>query len=276
MVSYSTQRMIEANTRLHHHEAVALASGYQQASSGAARNSNLMLHVDGWYQQQSQNPTAVPAQPQPRSAGYMYSFDRAQHDYSAEDRVAGHQQYRQQQQFQQLCRRDSRGSQAAAGDCFESLKRTRDSSDCGSDDSSAMASALVSASKRVCDDAGLGSSSSSSSSHHGGVRITDLLNPAVVSAAAAAQRMTLPSTLARTRSDDAKHQLHSIALMQQQQQRLDTAAAPATTAGSADPAFRFARTATAPVEALAKTSAAYSSSCAQGLVREALELDKLY
>ncbi|KAJ2592266.1 PHO85 cyclin-5 [Coemansia sp. RSA 1722] len=266
--------MIEANTRLHHHEAVALSSGLQQGT-GAPRNSNVMLHVDGWYQQHSLNPTAVPAQP--RSAGYILDFDRSQHDYSA-DCIIGlrqpsqQQPSQQQQQQQQLYRRDTHSLQTTAGDCPESLKRTREVSDC-SDGLSATAS------KRMCDSsAELASSSSSSSSHHGGVRITDLLNPAVVSAAAAAQRMTLPSTLARTRSDGAKHQHQSIARMQQQQQQLDSAAA-ATTGGSSiavDPSVRFARTATAPTEASVKTAATYSSSCAQGLVREALELDKLY
>ncbi|KAJ1878101.1 PHO85 cyclin-5, partial [Coemansia sp. RSA 486] len=84
-----------------------------------------------------------------------------------------------------------------------------------------------------------------------------------------------------TRSDGAKHQHQSIARMQQQQQQLDSAAAAAATTGggssiAVDPSVRFARTATAPTEASVKTAAAYSSSCAQGLVREALELDKLY
>ncbi|KAJ2856187.1 hypothetical protein FB639_006139, partial [Coemansia asiatica] len=280
MVSYSTHRMIEANTRLHHHEAVALASGYQQAS-GATRNSNLMLHVDGWYQQQTQNPSAVPAQP--RSAGYIFDLDRAQHGFSA-DHIIGHKQnhyqnhYQQQQPQQQPQQQQQRQLPPSTSDyCTESLKRVRDTTD--TSDSPASSLATTSACKRVCDDAGLASSSSSSSSsssNHGGVRITDLLNPAVVSAAAAAQRMTLPSSLARTRSDGAKHQHQNIALMQQQQQRLDSSTTAAAASGSADPTVRFTRTATAPVEATVKTAAAYSSSCAQGLVREALELDKLY
>ncbi|KAJ1791956.1 PHO85 cyclin-5 [Coemansia sp. RSA 2167] len=109
-----------------------------------------------------------------------------------------------------------------------------------------------------------------------GLRIDDLLNPATVSAnavrtesagtaLAAAHRMTVPSSLTRTRSDDSKHYYQQLVQLQhqlqlKQQQQLDTV----------DPTLRFTRTATAPTERPA------SDSSAHGLVREALELDKLY
>ncbi|KAJ2664992.1 PHO85 cyclin-5 [Coemansia sp. RSA 1199] len=109
-----------------------------------------------------------------------------------------------------------------------------------------------------------------------GLRIDDLLNPATVSAnavmaesasttLAAAHRMTVPSSLTRTRSDDSKHYYQQLVQLQRQlqlkqQQQLDTV----------DPTLRFTRTATAPAERPA------SDSSAHGLVREALELDKLY
>ncbi|KAJ2273356.1 hypothetical protein EV176_003350, partial [Coemansia sp. RSA 451] len=109
-----------------------------------------------------------------------------------------------------------------------------------------------------------------------GLRIDDLLNPATVSAnavraesagtaLAAAHRMTVPSSLTRTCSDDSKHYYQQLVQLQhqlqlKQQQQLDTV----------DPTLRFTRTATAPTERPA------SDSSAHGLVREALELDKLY
>ncbi|KAJ1744243.1 PHO85 cyclin-5 [Coemansia sp. RSA 989] len=100
------------------------------------------------------------------------------------------------------------------------------------------------------------------------VRIDDLLNPdsaagAQVSAAgsslAAAHRMSVPTALSRTRSADAKlsyQQLAQLQLQLQQQMVKPT-----------DSAMRLARTATAP---------GMRSAVAQGLVRDALELDKLY
>ncbi|KAJ1901295.1 hypothetical protein LPJ66_000880, partial [Kickxella alabastrina] len=100
---------------------------------------------------------------------------------------------------------------------------------------------------------------SSSSGGGGGVRITDLLNPAVVPAIAAAHRMTLPSVLSRTQSDDAKYARQQVAAVIQGAKQ------------PAEPVRGFVRTATAP-----SIMAAADPSCAQGLVREALELDKLY
>ncbi|KAJ1947382.1 PHO85 cyclin-5 [Kickxella alabastrina] len=97
------------------------------------------------------------------------------------------------------------------------------------------------------------------SSGGGGVRITDLLNPAVVPAIAAAHRMTLPSALSRTQSDDAKYAHQQVAAVIQGAKQ------------PAEPVRGFVRTATAP-----SIMAAADPSCAQGLVREALELDKLY
>ncbi|KAJ2088112.1 PHO85 cyclin-5 [Coemansia sp. RSA 1813] len=99
-----------------------------------------------------------------------------------------------------------------------------------------------------------------------GFRINDLLNPAVAAAApalAAAHNMTVPTSLGRTRSADSKHYYQQIAQLQlrlqnQQQQQPQQI-----------PAVRLPRTSTAPVESAADL-------CAQGLVREALELDKLY
>ncbi|KAJ2449700.1 PHO85 cyclin-5 [Coemansia sp. RSA 2336] len=100
------------------------------------------------------------------------------------------------------------------------------------------------------------------------VRIDDLLNPdsaagAQVSAAgsslAAAHRMTVPTALSRTRSADTKlsyQQLAHLQLQLQQQMVKPT-----------DSAMRLARAATAP---------GMRSAVAQGLVRDALELDKLY
>ncbi|KAJ2402918.1 PHO85 cyclin-5 [Coemansia sp. RSA 2559] len=98
-----------------------------------------------------------------------------------------------------------------------------------------------------------------------GFRINDLLNPASavatdVSALAAAHNMTVPTSLGRTRSADSKHYYQQIAQLQQrlqnqQQQQM--------------PPLLLPRTSTAPADSAADL-------CAQGLVREALELDKLY
>ncbi|KAJ1902291.1 PHO85 cyclin-5 [Coemansia sp. IMI 209127] len=101
-----------------------------------------------------------------------------------------------------------------------------------------------------------------------GFRINDLLNPAAAVAAAvpalsAAHNMTVPTSLGRTRSADSKHYYQQIAQLQlrlqnqqqQQQQQI--------------PPLLLPRTSTAPADSAADI-------CAQGLVREALELDKLY
>ncbi|KAJ2788400.1 hypothetical protein H4R20_007387 [Coemansia guatemalensis] len=92
----------------------------------------------------------------------------------------------------------------------------------------------------------------------------------------AAHRMTVPSSLSRARSADSKHyyqQLMQLQLQfqmkQQQQQQQKRGALPAP---AADPASRLMRTSTAPT---GRTNAA-SDFSARGLVREALELDKLY
>ncbi|KAJ2357241.1 hypothetical protein H4S01_006532 [Coemansia sp. RSA 2610] len=96
------------------------------------------------------------------------------------------------------------------------------------------------------------------------LRIDDLLNPAGGSAVLAAHRLTVPSALSRTRSADSKHYYQQLAQLQlqlqyqQQQQQQQQLKAP-------EPS-RFARTATAPA----------GDASARGLVREALELDKLY
>ncbi|KAJ2398528.1 PHO85 cyclin-5 [Coemansia sp. RSA 2603] len=159
---------------------------------------------------------------------------------------------------------------AESSDCSGSLKRSRDTA--GDSVSSDATSA-----KRTA-----ATSDDSSSAHHGGVRITDLLNPAAAAVAAAsgpalsaAHRLTLPSSLARAQSDDARHfhrQIANIQTQMQQQQQQQQAGS----STSVDPTSHFARTATAPIERAVVSSSSESSSCAQGLVREALELDKLY
>ncbi|KAI9500177.1 hypothetical protein BX070DRAFT_217449 [Coemansia spiralis] len=85
-----------------------------------------------------------------------------------------------------------------------------------------------------------------------GLRIDDLLNPL-----AAAHKMTVPTVLVRSRSEDSKHYYNQIMQLQLRLQQ---------TSSDANP--RMARTSTAPTES--------ADACAQGLVREALELDKLY
>ncbi|KAJ2851431.1 PHO85 cyclin-5 [Coemansia brasiliensis] len=110
-----------------------------------------------------------------------------------------------------------------------------------------------------------------------GVRIDDLLNPdsaagaaaarmvsAASSSLAASHRISLPTALSRTRSADTKLSYQQLAQLQLQlQQQI------AKPAAAADPAMRLARTATAPNMRSAVASA-------HGLVRDALELDKLY
>lgn len=86
-----------------------------------------------------------------------------------------------------------------------------------------------------------------------GVSITDLLNPAVSNALTKAHRMTVPSSLGRTQSVDSQHYYQQLIKLQQQQQQpvmLNQSGRAATAGGE--------------------------GSRAQGLVREALELDKLY
>ncbi|KAJ2786625.1 PHO85 cyclin-5 [Coemansia interrupta] len=266
MVSYSTRRTIESSTRLHHQDAVALG-GSRSLAATARSSSNLALHVDGWYQQQNQNTTAaLAAQQQPRSAGIIPSFDRTC-DYSA-DRYHIEQRQQQQQQQRYYAHEHSSSSSAIdeSGDCSGSLKRSRDTA--GDISSSDVAAVKRAAATR----------DESSQAHHGGVRITDLLNPAAAAAAAgpvlsAAHRMTLPSSLARAQSDDAKHFYQQIANIQTQMQQQQTGSGSST---SVDPTTQFARTATAPTERATGSSLSESSSRAQGLVREALELDKLY
>ncbi|KAJ2551260.1 hypothetical protein EV175_003755, partial [Coemansia sp. RSA 1933] len=105
-----------------------------------------------------------------------------------------------------------------------------------------------------------------------GFRINDLLNPAaaVVAAAvpalSAAHNMTIPTSLGRTRSADSKHYYQQIAQLQLRLQNQNQ------TQQQQVPPLLLSRTSTAP--AASGTTAA--DLCAQGLVREALELDKLY
>ncbi|KAJ1727504.1 PHO85 cyclin-5 [Coemansia biformis] len=115
----------------------------------------------------------------------------------------------------------------------------------------------------------------------GGVRIDDLLNPVAGSAAApalaAAHRMTVPTTLSRSRSADSKHYYQQLVQLQLQLQSKQ----PQQQLPPIDPTTRFARTATAPSELTVVTTApaaaaAPAGSCTQGLIREALALDKLY
>ncbi|KAJ2709277.1 PHO85 cyclin-5 [Coemansia spiralis] len=102
-----------------------------------------------------------------------------------------------------------------------------------------------------------------------GVRINDLLNPVAGPGMAAAHRMTVPSTLARSHSDDSKHYYQQLAQLQLQSKQQQLPAI--------DPTTRFARTATAPSGLTVATAApAPAGSCTQGLIREALTLDKLY
>ncbi|KAJ1942415.1 hypothetical protein EC988_006493, partial [Linderina pennispora] len=213
MVSYSSNSRIEPSARLHDQDA-AMSSRVQGALS-----SNLVLHVDGWYQQQQhQQPTA-----------HLHTEASTNERPLVFDRIASHSTIH------------SAGAKRSAGpaDGSDSLDRS---------------------SKRTRDD-------NDSTFHHGGVRINDLLNPAAAAVAAtaataplaAAKKLSVPSALTRTRSADTKQYLNLLQLQLQKQ----------TT--EADPRRSFARTFSAPEKAESP-----KSDSAQGLVREALELDKLY
>ncbi|KAJ1731262.1 hypothetical protein LPJ72_004037, partial [Coemansia sp. Benny D160-2] len=244
MVSHPGHFRIEPSTRLHPQEAAtaasmlgtaAAASSHQTAGAApppaCAVGGNLMLRVDGWYQQNQLN--ALPQQQQ-------------QHQL---------QHHRQQQQL----------LQKQSTDYYSSVHGRLALTD--------YSSPIAAGAKRPSDDADAATDalqSSSASKRSRGFRINDLLNPAVaaaVPALSAAHNMTVPTALGRTRSADSKLYYQQIAQLQlrlqqnqqhqqqQQQQQIAHLSLP--------------RTSTAPAESAADI-------CAHGLVREALELDKLY
>ncbi|KAJ1948805.1 hypothetical protein FBU59_001424 [Linderina macrospora] len=175
-----------------------------------------------------------------------------------------HQQQPQQPPTAQLV---SEVSNTARPDVFNRIASPSTIHSAGSAKRSAdglSSSAEDRTSKRTRDD-----DNGDSTFHHGGFRINDLLNPAAAAVAAtataqplaAAKRLSVPGALARTRSADTKQYLNLLQLQLQKQQ----------SEVAADPRRTFARAFSAPE----KTEQPKADS-AQGLVREALELDKLY
>ncbi|KAJ2745448.1 PHO85 cyclin-5 [Coemansia sp. BCRC 34301] len=249
MVSHAETFTIEPSTRLHRQEATAPGPS---SLLGPSSRGNLTLHVGGWYQQHQVQKPATTLSNESAALPRVY-------DYLA-----------QPQQVQCPTTNNNNNNNntliaTAAG--LGGQKRThalsittRPSAD-AEVQSKAVADMTEqqSSHKRLC--AGQQQPGPSN-----GLRITDLLNPAAAAAAAApaltaAHRMTLPSAMTRSHSADSKHyyqQLAQLQLQLQQQQQQNSAV-------SADPMARFTRTATAPTE-----------TPAQGIVREALELDKVY
>ncbi|KAJ2458174.1 hypothetical protein GGF42_002239, partial [Coemansia sp. RSA 2424] len=245
MVSHAGTFTIEPSTRLHRQEAAAPGPSLQL---GPGSRGNLTLHVGGWYQQQqAQKPAATPLSYSGESAALPRVYEYSTTNGTTTTTTAG------------------LGQKRAHALCIATTTTTTTatllSASCDARD---KAEALEQSShKRVC--AGQAAVPSS------GLRITDLLNPAAggAPALAAAHRMALPSAMTRSHSADSRHYYHQLAQLQiqVQQQQLQIQAQAQHAAGPADPVARFTRTATAPTEA---------SACAQGIVREALELDKVY
>ncbi|KAJ2514731.1 hypothetical protein GGI11_003986 [Coemansia sp. RSA 2049] len=190
---------IEPSTRLHPQEAApaasmlgtaAAASSHQTAGAApppaCAVGGNLMLRVDGWYQQNQLN--ALPQQQQQQQQQPPQQLQLQQH--------------RQQQQL----------LQKQSTDYYSSVHGRLALTD--------YSSPIAAGAKRPSDDADAATDalqSSSANKRSRGFRINDLLNPAVaaaVPALSAAHNMTVPTALGRTRSADSKLYYQQIAQLQ--------------------------------------------------------------
>ncbi|KAJ2414021.1 hypothetical protein GGI10_002669 [Coemansia sp. RSA 2530] len=253
MVSHAGTFTIEPSTRLHRQEATVSGPSLQL---GSGNSGNLTLHVGGWYQQQQQvlKPAATLTS---TVSNYESAATTRVYEYSANtyNTTTGLGQKR----AHALSITTSRPSLGADESRDESPNAdTQENSN----------------NKRLC------------AAPSSGLRITDLLNPSAAAAAAAAaaavsaapaltaaHRMTLPSAMTRSHSADSKHYYHQLAQLQiqlQQQKQQQQSAVPL------DPMARFVRTATAPTETTRASAYSVAGASVQGIVREALELDKVY
>ncbi|KAJ2250305.1 hypothetical protein GGI13_004052, partial [Coemansia sp. RSA 455] len=264
MVSHAATFTIEPSTRLHRQEAAATGPSLQL---GLGSSGNLTLHVGGWYQQQQQ--VQKPAATLTTTVNnYESAASTRVYEYS------GLPQQRPATNTHTHNNNNNAGQKRTHALSITTARPSADSADVDADEGRAKALTVAdareqSSHKRLC--AGQQPSS--------GLRITDLLNPAAAAVAAAASaapalaaahRMTLPSAMTRSHSADSKHYHHQLAQFQIQLQQQQQSAAPL------DPMARFVRTATAPTETTTAPAFAAAGACAQGIVREALELDKVY
>ncbi|KAJ2757367.1 PHO85 cyclin-5 [Coemansia pectinata] len=265
MVSHAGTFTIEPSTRLHRQEAAVSGPSLQL---GSGNSGNLTLHVGGWYQQQQQvqKPAAT------------LTTTVNNYESAASSRVYEYSGLPQQQRPATNTYNNNSGQKRTHALSITTTRPSLDTdvdADAGRDKSLAVADAPEHSNhKRLCAGQQLPAAPSS------GLRITDLLNPAAAAVAAAASaapaltaahRMTLPSAMTRSHSEDSKHYYHQLAQLQiQLQQQQQQPAVPL------DPMARFVRTATAPTETASAPAYSAAGACAQGIVREALELDKVY
>ncbi|KAJ2159727.1 PHO85 cyclin-5 [Coemansia sp. RSA 552] len=240
---------------------------HMQLGAGSARggrtsnssSSDLALHVGGWYSQQDstsavQQTTAAPA--------FVFSSSSQQRPPLGHDTVNGHFNFGERPTearpglgqkrllgYSTNDNGDDNDDGRGSGTTRFGPKRAREQQQ--QQQSRELATAMAPDYMPL-----------SLAPHSGGVRIDDLLNPAAATLSSA-HRMTVPTSLSRTLSADAKHHYRQLAQLHLQLQR----PAPAV-----DPKARLVRTSTAPTDRPGSGSGAG----ARGLVREALELDKLY
>ncbi|KAJ2616901.1 PHO85 cyclin-5 [Coemansia sp. RSA 1365] len=298
MVNYPRSCVTESNTRLHHQGVEAPQDVGPRLSSLGSRSA-LALHVDGWNRHQDAQSAAQQMRINTSAATSTFGFQENSPQRTSWNNTGlnGHLAFDARDTRPQVVGQ-KRAYRYSNGNDEERDTAVRDYNSSLANDRLAKRNS-VHASKRAregdsatvpdYDNTPSSTATSFSESHSGGVRIDDLLNPTAVGVAAmaasaaggpalnAAHRMTVPSSLSRAYSADSKHyyqQLRQLQLQfqlkQQQQQKRGVLPAP-----TADPTSRFMRTATAPTERTGRTNNA-SDFSARGLVREALELDKLY